>query len=255
MAFLFFYIAVICLCLGSFANVCIHRIPRDESIVRPRSRCPACLTTLPWKHNVPILSYMVLRGRCGFCASPISIRYPLVEFGVAVTLLITILRDRGHPVTAVSGALLAFYLWIISAIDGEHGIIPDELSYSLLTLGLISAPWNVHLGSDLIQRGLQSLIGGAAGFGLMVAISVLGKAMFRKEALGGGDVKLMAALGAFLGYKGVFATLFLGSMAGTLWTVVLLLLRKAGRGSYIPFGPFLAFGAWLSWLKIGFPFP
>jgi leader peptidase (prepilin peptidase)/N-methyltransferase len=138
---------------------------------------------------------------------------------------------------------------VIAAIDWEWQIIPDILSLGLLVVGLVASPFNPFLGSEPLHRFLQSTIGALTGFLFMEALALVGKRFFKKEALGGGDIKLVAALGAFLGWEGVFFTLFLGSLSGTLVAVVLLLLKRLSWGSYIPFGPFLALGGWIAWLK------
>ncbi len=237
------------LSLGSFVNVCLHRLPEGRSLLRPGSHCPRCQAPIQWRDNVPLLSHLWLRGRCRSCGRPISLLYPAVELLAAALLLALYWRHGARPFFLWAGAPLTTLLLAVSLIDAKHQIIPDVLSLGLLGAGLLLSPWNPLLGTAPLPRLLWAGAGVLAGFGLMLAVAFLGRALWKKDALGGGDVKLMAALGAFLGWGGVLATLALGSFLGTLWAAALFSLKKLRRGSYLPFGPFLALAAWILWLR------
>jgi len=244
----FIFIVLVGLTFGSFANVCIHRLPDNQSVLRPRSRCPRCFQSIAWRHNLPILSFLWLRGRCAHCRAPIAVRYPAVEILCAALFAAVWWKQAPVPFLAILGLVLSFYLVVISFIDWDLQIIPDVLSLSLLGVGLLTAPFNPRLGESFWARGLWSVAGVLVGGGLMIAVAWLGERIWKKEALGGGDVKLMAAFGALMGPAGVFTTLFIGSLSGSLYAGALLAAKRLGRGSYVPFGPFLAVGAWVSWL-------
>lgn len=150
---------------------------------------------------------------------------------------------------AAAGGFLLFVLWVICFIDLKHKLIPDILSLGLLSAGIVFSPWNSFLGPTTLARISQSVIGGAVGFVLMFFLAWSGEKVFGRESLGGGDIKLMAGLGIFLGWRGVWGTLFIASIVGTVWALGLIAMKKAGRGSYLPFGPFLALAAWLLWVS------
>jgi len=228
---------------GSFANVCIHRIPRGESVVFPGSHCPGCSSAIRWVHNIPIVSFFILSGRCAHCHRSISRQYPLVE--ALSAFLFAVLARRNDPSLFLGflGAVLILFLLIMSVIDFHLKIIPDVLSLGLLCLGLATAPLNPQLGFAAGDRALHGVTGAGVGFGAMWILAVGGKKVFKKEALGGGDIKLMAGLGCLLGPLSVFATVFLASLLGTLFFLVLKAVRRASWGAYLPFGPFLAAGA------------
>jgi leader peptidase (prepilin peptidase)/N-methyltransferase len=241
--FFFFFVGLI---FGSFGNVCAWRIPLGQSIVAPRSHCPACKTLIPWWCNIPLLSYVFLRGRCAACRMKISIRYPLVELlcGILFALQPMFFSD---PVVILQGVVLSFTLLVVSDIDLRHQIIPDVFSVGLLVVGVLSSPWG-HPGGGPVSSLITSLIGAGAGFLFMFSLSFFGALVFKKEALGGGDVKLMAAAGAFLGWQSLFVALFIGSLIGTVVVAWGFLRGRLKRGDYLPFGPFLAAGILISWL-------
>lgn len=237
--------------LGSFANVCIHRIPRGESVVFPGSHCPGCRTPIPWYRNLPLISFALLRGRCARCRRRISWQYPLVE---ALTgLLFALLASRpGESIFFFGmGAVFTLVLVIVSGIDYHLKIIPDVFSLGLLGAGLVLLPLNPLLGDGLAIRVLHGFGGAVAGFGLMWAMGFIGAKAFGKEALGDGDVKLMAGVGSLVGASGVLASVFTASLLGTVLFLVLKALRRMTWGTYLPFGPFLAAGAWLYWVYPG----
>jgi len=227
--------------LGSFLNVCILRLPANESLVRPRSRCPKCGAMVVWYDNIPVLSWLVLRGRCRHCGQPISIQYPLIEALVAA-LWGAALWYYGATVTAVQAAVLGTILLGIAITDVRHYIIPDEFSIGGLVIGL-----GLALASGR-PAALHALMGAALGFGLLYAVAWAGAKVFQKEAMGGGDIKMMAMVGAFVGWKGVFITIFGGALVGTVVFIPLLLTRRGKEAPLVPFGVFLAAAAALTFM-------
>ncbi|MGD8278755.1 MAG: prepilin peptidase [Gemmatimonadota bacterium] len=218
--------------VGSFLNVCIYRLPVGGSLLSPPSTCPACQTRIAWYDNVPIVGWLVLRGRCRACGARISIQYPLVELTVAL-LWVACAWGYGITVHGATAAVFGTLLLGIALTDARHYIIPDEFTWGGLALGLVLA----------VAQGLGALawaaVGAAAGFALLYAIAWAGERVFRKEAMGGGDIKMMAMVGAFVGWKGVLLTVFLGALLGTL--IFVPLAWRSGK--LVPFGIFLALGA------------
>ena len=224
------------LCIGSFLNVCIHRIPLRESIVSPPSHCPACGHQIPWYHNLPVVSYVLLKGRCGFCDTKISPVYPLVEFGTglaAVLLFFVFGLSLLFPVYFVFVCALI----VISFIDLEHRIIPDVISIPGILVGLGVSFFRPDLPP------LNALIGALVGGGLLLAVVIGYYLLTKREGMGLGDVKLLAMIGAFLGWKGVLFTLFSSSVLGALSGMVVMVIKKGDMKLAIPFGPFLSLGA------------
>ena len=224
--------------LGSFLNVCILRWPKEESVVRPRSRCPGCGQPIAWYDNIPVVSWMLLGGRCRGCRTPISVQYPLVELATALVWAFMGWR-YGLGVSAFAGAVFFTILLGTTLPDAREYIIPDEFSLGGLVLGILfSLPGGFTAIAD-------ALIGAAAGFAILWVVGALGTRMFKEEAMGGGDIKMMAMVGAFLGWQGVLLTIFLGALLGTLVFVPLSFLD---RKRLVPFGVFLSAGAAATWL-------
>ena len=223
------------LCIGSFLNVCIHRLPSSTSIVFPASRCPACAHALSWSDNIPLGSYVTLGGRCRYCRAPISVRYPIVE---ALTCAIFLLHWYVFGPTPLLAVRLAFAcaLVVLFAIDLEHQILPNVITVPGIVVGLICSLF-------LPPGPLMSLAGFALGGGLLWAIAEGWYRLRKVEAMGFGDVKMLAMVGAFLGVKLVFLTFVLSSMIGGLVAVVLVALRRADMATRVPFGTMLAVGA------------
>lgn len=223
--------------IGSFLNVVIYRLPLDKSIVSPPSACPKCGHAIrPWD-NVPVLSWMILLGKCRDCRNPISIRYPLVELATAL-LSVGMVWWNGVN-WQLPGRIVFIYLMIcIMLIDWDHLIIPDELSLGGTVVGI---------GVSFLPGGvpwLNAILSAAGGFCIMYLIAYLGRLAFRREAMGGGDVKLMAMLGAFLGWKSLLLTLMLASAIGAVCGGLMLATRfHIGERKEIPFGPYLCLGA------------
>ena len=244
---------------GSFLNVVVHRLPRDESLIRPRSRCPHCGAPIAWYRNVPVLSWMLLRGRGRCCGRRISPRYPLVEAAAGALAVAVCWRWPGQPVWAAGATLACGALLAAGLIDWETFIIPDELSLGLLAGGLLASFANPYFAAPEAAWWTPlwwSVRGAGAGFLMAWAIAVAGEFWLKQEALGGGDVKLLAGVGAWTGAVGAFDCLMLGSLLGSVYGVRLLLARKAKRSDPIPFGPFLAAGAAFNFfvlLPLGWP--
>jgi leader peptidase (prepilin peptidase)/N-methyltransferase len=216
-------------CVGSFLNVVIHRMPRGISVVSPPSSCPSCGHRVrPWE-NVPVLAWMFLRGRCSGCGSGISLRYPTVELATGL-LAVASLWWFGPTLEAFMSFVLLAAMLAVAFIDWEHMIIPDQISLGLLVLGLVSSPWS---STGIVGAVTGALVGG----GLLLAVGFLWEKMRGVEAMGGGDVKLMAAAGAFLGIGGVLLIIFVGAFLGSI--VGAVMLRRSGQAK-IAFGTFLA---------------
>jgi leader peptidase (prepilin peptidase)/N-methyltransferase len=218
--------------LGSFLNVCIVRLPLDQSIVRPRSRCPKCQNQIAWHDNIPVLSWLWLRARCRHCGQPISIQYPLIELAVAALWAVAFWW-YGASLTAFAGGLFATILLGIAVTDARHMLIPDEYTWGGLPLGIL-----LSLRGGVVGL-LASASGAAVGFLLLYGIAWAGEKVFKEEAMGGGDIKMMTMVGAFVGWKGVLLTLFGGALLGTIVFIPLTLRRKR----LVPFGVFLAAAA------------
>ncbi len=264
--------------VGSFLNVVIARVPAGESVVHPRSRCPRCRSPIAWYDNLPVLSWLLLRARCRGCGAPISARYPLVELlGAAAALLA--LRRHGLSAAAAAELALAATLVALAFIDLDTWLLPDLLTWPLLAAGLgLSA-----LGLTSAATLTSSILGAAVGFGTFAAVSLAGSRIFKREALGFGDVWLLGGLGAWLGLGATLPVVLLASIQGTAVGLVLLVLGKLPKGgpsprpsppaaereerppvregegteeddwvppkNAVPFGPFLVLGG-LEWLYL-----
>jgi leader peptidase (prepilin peptidase)/N-methyltransferase len=238
---------VLGLLVGSFLNVCIVRWPALESVVKPRSRCPQCGNLIAWYDNIPVVSWLFLRARCRHCRLPIPWRYPLIELGVGCIWLAAAWK-YGPELEALRAAVFGTILLGIAVTDAREYIIPDEFSIGGTAIGILFAFATLLIATVPDPHALpwlQSIIGAAAGFALLWVVAFLGSKAFGRDAMGGGDIKMMAMIGAFLGWQGVLLTLFLGAVCGTL---VFLPLKLAGRDKLVPFGIFLALGAAACWI-------
>ena len=223
------------LLFGSFLNVCIYRLPRGKSIVWPGSFCPECQSKIkPWD-NIPLISYMFLRGKCRQCKSKISLRYPLVEF-VTGFLFWALFLKFGFSSEIYVLLLLSSLLVLISFIDIEFQLILNKITIPGLIVGAVLS-WQLSSNS-LLQIGVGLLLGG----GLLIAVAFLGKGLFGKDSMGMGDVKMAAMIGVFIGAQGITLSLFLGFVIAGIFSSVGMLLKRMKRTSYIPFGPFIALG-------------
>jgi leader peptidase (prepilin peptidase)/N-methyltransferase len=231
--------------IGSFLNVCIIRLPKDESIVTPPSHCPHCNAEIPFYDNIPLLSYLILRGRCRFCRERISPRYFSVELlmgGLAVALLFHFGLSAAYFVYFAFAAALV----VISFIDLDEQIIPDAITLPGIGLGLIAAllqyPWPTD-PLAIPPSLLSSALGAFIGAGCLFLVARFYEALTGIEGMGGGDLTLLAMIGAFLGWPAIPLGLFFASLAGSIIGVILMLATGAGRKLKIPFGPFLCLGA------------
>ncbi len=226
-------------------NVIIYRLPRGESIVFPRSRCPECLGRIAWYDNIPVFSFIFLRGRCRQCGAGISWRYPVVELVSGLLALGMFLKFGLHPEALVYYAFAASLL-AASVIDSYHRIIPDQISLGGIMAGvLISLVPKVGLGFR------DSILGAAAGF-LVIFILIEGYYLITgREGMGLGDAKLLGMIGAFLGWRALPGLVFMGSVAGLLVAAYMIWARGKGRFYRIPFGPFLSAGA-VAWVFLGY---
>ncbi|MBO7238603.1 MAG: prepilin peptidase [Elusimicrobiaceae bacterium] len=239
--------------IGSFLNVCIYRIPNGKSIVWPSSFCPKCGKPIKWYDNIPVLSYILLWGKCRFCKAPISVQYPLVEAFTALLTVLFVWKLGLTPWTAV--VLVAVYVLIIlSVIDMQLMIIPDRFSIGLIVFGLAVSWLNPNFDGTAWQHFLQSLLGASVGFFGTLAMALLGYALFRKEAMGGGDVKLMGGIGALIGWEGVITTVIFASVLGLIYSLYLMIFKGKKRGDAIPFGPFLSMGALINLFYLVTPY-
>jgi leader peptidase (prepilin peptidase)/N-methyltransferase len=223
------------LAVGSFLNVVIHRLPRQASVVKPSSRCPGCGYELRWFDNIPVLSWLLLRGRCRKCGAPISVRYPIVEI---LTMIVFLAHWWlfGWTVLMAVRLLFACALIALFAIDLEHHLLPDRITLPGIAVGLIL--------SLIVPPGIvDSILGTLLGGGVLWAI---GEAYYRysgQEGMGGGDVKMLAMVGAFLGWKLVLITLVLSSVAGSVIGLLVIAIKRGGMKYALPYGTFLALGA------------
>jgi leader peptidase (prepilin peptidase) / N-methyltransferase len=226
--------------IGSFLNVCIFRWGAEpkQSVVQPRSRCTRCGRTLAWYDNIPVLSWLLLRARCRGCGEPISVQYPLIELATAGIWAYMAWR-HGVTLETLRGALFGTILLGIAMTDAREYIIPNEFTWGGLVIGLLFSAVAGFSGLG------AALLGAAVGFGVLWLVGMAGTWVFGEDAMGGGDIKMMAMVGAFVGWHGVLLTIFLGAFLGSLVFVPLLL---AGQRKLVPFGIFLSMGAALSYL-------
>lgn len=249
------------LIFGSFGNVVIGRLPRmlerqwkedcagvqglEEStkerynLAYPKSHCPSCLTPIRWYDNIPVLSYLLLKGRCRACGTHISVRYPLTELATAGLAVMAIGVFGFGPLGLAYGILL-YVLLLLTLIDAEHMLLPDQLTLPLLWLGLLLSI------SVLPVTPVDAIIGAAAGYLVLWSVYWLFRLLTGKEGMGYGDFKLLAVLGAWLGWHALPLIVLLSSLVGALYGMVLLATKKHGRDRPMPFGPFLAIAGAIS---------
>ncbi len=230
--------ALVGLCIGSFLNVCIHRLPREESIVSPGSRCGACGTPVLWFDNVPVLSYLMLRGRCRACGAHYSARYLVVEVITAVAFAVTATVFEPGPLLVVRLVFVAM-LVALFFIDLEHQLLPDAITFPGIAIGLAASVW--------LEPGFQaSAIGAALGAAILLAIRWVWKRVTGIDGMGLGDVKMLAMIGAMLGWQDVWLVLFVASLTGAVVGVGLAVLGRGSMKTRLPFGTFLAIAALLA---------
>lgn len=222
--------------IGSFLNVCIYRLPDGESVVFPASHCRVCARELPWYENVPLLSYVLQRGRCRSCGTHFSSRYFWVELLTAF-LAIALVYRFGLTLTTVGYFIFIAALLAITFIDLDHQIIPDVISLPGVIVGLAFSFVTPYL------TFLNSLLGAVVGAGVLLAVAMGYKLLTGREGMGGGDIKLLAMIGAFLGWRSIPFILFAASCVGSIIGIVVMARRHADSQLALPFGPFLSFGA------------
>jgi leader peptidase (prepilin peptidase) / N-methyltransferase len=247
------------LLIGSFLNVCIYRMPRDLSIVRPRSFCPACEKPIAWFDNIPLASYLLLGGRCRNCRARIPLRYPIVELLTGILFAVCVAK-LGVGLPALKWCLFGALMVALAFSDLEQRILPDEFTLGGAAAGVLLAAWvpvqfgyvQLFLASRYSERWLsvgESILGALVASGMLWAVGAAYSAVRHKDGLGLGDVKMLAAVGAFLGLQGALATLVFGSVAGSVIGLLYIKLAKKEAASYeLPFGAFLG----LTGLALGF---
>lgn len=222
--------------IGSFLNVCIFRLPAKTSIVKPRSRCPYCQHPIRSGDNIPLISFILLHGKCRDCGGKISWRYPLVEFITAVLALLLFLKF-GLTLKFLTFFIFTAVLIVITFIDLDHQIIPDIITlpgipiFFLLAIFVVKIPW------------MEALIGLLIGGGVLFAIAFVYEFLTKREGMGGGDIKLLAMIGGFLGWKSLIFVLLLSSFSGAVVGIAAMIIKKQDMKYAVPFGPFLSAAA------------
>ena len=224
---------------GSFANVCIYRLPQDKGVVSGRSYCPKCKTQISWYDNIPILSYLFIQGKCRKCKTQISIQYLLVEI-LSILSFVTAYFFFGITVTTLLFIILALAFIIIFFIDLKHYIIPNGLTFPLMFIGFVKS-FDPNL-NDLFPNYINSLIGGVFGYGIIWAIIFIYKILRNKEGMGLGDAKLLSAIGFWFGWIAIPFIMFLSSVIALISVVPSLLKNSKTMSSQIPFGPYIILG-------------
>lgn len=231
-------IFILGLCVGSFLNVCILRLPKEESIIFPQSHCTNCKRPIPWYDNIPILSFIILGAKCRFCKSKISFQYPLVEVISGILFFGLYMNFKWTPLFFIYAMLLSALL-VVTFIDLKYQMIPDTISYSGIVLGVVLSliyPF-LHNTANKLVSFRSSILGILTGGISIYTIGVLGKLIFRKEAMGGGDVKLLAMIGSFLGWQRVILVFFIAPVFGS---IVGIILKTRYKVDTIPYGPYLS---------------
>ena len=224
------------LVIGSFLNVCISRLPKNESIVFPGSKCPVCQNTLKWYHNIPVISFIFLKGRCSFCGTRISPTYPVVEILMGIFTLL-LFSKYGPSVNFLIFLAFVAALVVVSFIDLELRIIPNVISLPGIVVGLLVS----FIRQDLTF--IDSLIGAIAGGGVLMLVVKVYYQIRKSEGMGWGDVKLLAMIGAFLGWRSLPFVILSSSFLGAFIGVVIMFAQKKDLKYAVPFGPFLSLGA------------
>jgi len=237
-------IFVLGLVFGSFANVVIYRLPKGKSIVSPGSQCPSCGKNILWYDNIPLLSYLLLKGKCRFCKVKISPRYFVVEL-ITGLLFLSLYFKFGLTVNLLIYAFFVLCLLIMGFIDIDTYLISDVIVLPGIVIGLLCSIFfrGMHYELTGIESIWYSFTGILTGCGILIFLAMIGRLLFKKEAMGGGDIKLLSMIGAFLGWKSVFITIFFASLLGTVISLTLIGLKKKKMEDYVPFGPYLGLGA------------
>lgn len=249
---IYIFIFFIGACIGSFLNVVIYRNIKEISIIYPPSFCPVCKTSIKWYDNIPILSYIILGGRCRQCRSEISISYPIIEVLTGfITLVFYLKWWYIKPLWFVSSCLVSYILIIVSVIDIKTMMLSDIFSYLLSFIGITSSFFNPMFNGSISERFLSSIYGIIIGASFMYILLTIGKIIYKKDAVGEGDVFLIGGIGSLVGGYGIFDIVLLSSFIGSMFSFFMIIQKKVSRHSAIPFGPFLAIGCVI---KIFHPF-
>lgn len=237
--FALLYVGILGLIVGSYLNVVIYRLPLGRSTVTPRSRCPGCGGAIRARDNVPVVSFLLLRGRCRACGTTISWRYPAIEAATALLFIACLERFGLSPRTAAA-MLFSCLMVVLAMIDADHMILPDRITLPGIAVGLLVQPWAPLAGPP---PALLAAVGGALlGAGVLIAVWGAWFLVRHEEGMGLGDVKMLAMVGAFLGWRGVLVTLFFGALAGSAVGLALMRWGSLDMRSKLPFGTFLALG-------------
>ena len=232
------YATLLGLIIGSYLNVVVYRLPRGLSTVLPRSRCAVCASPIGARNNLPVVSFLLLRSRCRRCKAPISWRYPLLELATTA-LFVAVYFRFGPTLEAVAALLFGSLMLMLAAIDLEHYLLPDRLTLPGIAVELALQPW--------LPRGVgglyDALLGAALRGGLLLAVRAIWSLVRREEAMGLGDVKMLAMVGAFLGWRGVAVTFVVGVATGAVVGLALVALGRGGPRTHLPFGLFLTLGS------------
>src|SRR5574337_2208036 len=229
-------VVLVGLVVGSFLNVCVYRLPRRKSLLRPASRCPACDAPIRWCDNIPLVSFLLRMGRCRRCGTRVAWRYPAVEALTGLLFLLTVWRF-GIGVRSVLLLVFLCALVVVTFVDLEHLIIPHEITLPGILLGLIGSL------ITLVPSPRDAAAGALIGAGLVYLVAVYAEVAFQRESLGGGDVNLLSMIGAFLGWRLMLVSFCVAVAAGAFLSLALIASRVLSRKDQIPFGPFLALGA------------
>ena len=225
---------------GSFANVCIYRLPENKNVITGRSSCPNCKNKIPWYDNIPLLSFILLMGKCRLCKKPIDLQYFIVELISAISFL-SIYYFFGLTLAALLLLILSIFFIIIFFIDLKHFIIPNVLTFPLMIIGFIKS-FDPNLNKAIFPNYINSLIGGFVGYSIIWLIIYFYKKIRKKEGMGLGDAKLMAAIGFWFGWVSIPIVIFFSSFVALFFAVPSLIKKSLQMSSEIPFGPYIIIG-------------
>jgi leader peptidase (prepilin peptidase)/N-methyltransferase len=225
---------------GSFSNVCIYRLPNNKAISKGRSFCSSCKEEIRWFDNIPLISFIILRGKCRNCNAKISFQYFLVEL-IAGLSFVFIYYLFGISITSVLLAILSIFFIIIFFIDLKHYIIPNELTFPLMAIGFLKS-FDPNLNQTIFPNYINSLIGGLVGYSIIWLIIFIYKKIRNKEGMGLGDAKLLAVIGFWFGWLSIPFTIFISSVVALILVIPSILKKSKGMASQIPFGPYIIIG-------------
>ena len=225
---------------GSFANVCIYRLPENKSVITGRSSCPNCKNKIPWYDNIPLLSFILLMGKCRLCKKPIDLQYFIVELISAISF-VSIYYFFGLTLAALLLLILSIFFIIIFFIDLKHFIIPNVLTFPLMIIGFLKS-FDPNLNQTIFPNYINSLIGGLFGYSIIWSIIFFYKKIRKKEGMGLGDAKLMAVIGFWFGWVSIPFTIFISSVVALILVIPSLINQSRKMSSEIPFGPYIIIG-------------